>query len=464
MTSPRRTKNIESQCLMQSLDWDSPSAATGTVKRRRSNPEDSADPTVINQDAIFEAQTPSDSGSGTSKSVDDNDKSDSLIDVEERISCIINESRSSISNSESSDVEIIIDTILGNPVDLFAQNDTFICDRSKTFIKSEDVSTIKEKSSNISNTNCQDKRNKDKKLKTPAPIKKLNKSFDIVKPSSRPKEIKKAEEKSSVLPVYKSTINGTNIESNTSNSKKKVTSKLKLPFTPTRTMDKPKMNFFQNKGSTNENKPSPLLSSPVRRTISNEYVRLKFTNDTVIRRTIDGKSVPKITPKIQSIIPESPVDTEDPFLNLSPNKKYTVTVNNKVRCDKDNYVIFDPETGFDPADRTRQSRIPLKSPSGDKSRIPLKSPTGENSSIPRKSANVSDTDSGILSPNSPVDTSERGATYYVNAVTFSETAKKCTSEYDITILDPGLARKATEQIQVSYYILLLMDNKHVINL
>lgn len=449
MTSPRRTKSNEAQCLVQSLDWDSPSAATGTVKRRRSSHEDCAYPIVISQDEIFDAQTPSDSGSGTSKSVDDNEKSDSLIDVEERISCIINESRSSVSNSESSDIEVAIDNILSDPIDIDfnAQNDSYTCDRSKTFIKSENIATNKEKG-NISNANSQDKRNKDRRLKTPIPIKKNNKTFDIIKPSPKQREIKNSEEKSSVLPVYKSTIIGTSLELNTSNQKKKGSSKLRLPFTPTKTMEKPKINFFQNKGPANENKPSPLLSSPVRRTISNEYVRLKFTNDTVIRRTIDGKSVRKITPKIQSIIPESPVDTEDPFLNLSPNKKYTVTVNNKVRCDKDNYVIFDPETGFDPAGTTRQSRIPLKSPSTEKSRIPLKSPTGENSGIPRKSANVSDTDSGILSPNSPVDTSERGATYYVNAVTFSETVKKCASEYDIKILDPGLAKKATEQIQV----------------
>lgn len=454
MTSPRRSKNSGAQCAVQVSDWDLSSSDTGTVKRRRSScPENSRKQTTSQQEAIFEVLTPSDSGSGTSRSIDD--RSDSLTDVEERISCIINENRSSQSNSESSDVDIIIDSIFGNPSEtLFeaAQNDSLLRDRSKTFIKPETLSA-NEKHDIAAAEVPGDKKVKDRRLKTPAPIKKLNKTFDLGKNSSKlVKEPLKPQEKASVLPVYKSTVKGS-IDLNSS-QKKKVTTKLKLPFTPVRTMDKPKINFFQNKTNLQEGKPSPLLSSPVRRTISNEYVRLKFTNDTVIRRTIDGKSVPKISPKIQSIIPESPIDTEDPFLNLSPNKKYTVTVNNKVRCDKDNYVIFDPNTGFAP-DGSRQSRIPLKSPTGDKSRIPLKSPGGENSGVVRKSANVSDTDSGILSPNSPVETSEKGSAYYVNAAAFSETAKKCANDFDITILDPELAKKAAEQIQVSFNYILI---------
>ncbi|XP_026725906.1 protein sickie isoform X5 [Trichoplusia ni] len=447
MTSPRRSKKSGAQCAVQILDWDSPSTDTGTVKRRRSScPENSGKHTVSVHDAIFEVQTPSDSGSGTSRSIDDNDKSDSLTEVEERISCIINENRSSKSNSESSDADIIIDNILGNPNEnLFEQHDSLLSNRSKTFIK-KDTPCVNEKHDTVSDEVQQDKKVRDKRLKTPAPIKKLNKTFDKSKNSLRlAKEPPKPQEKASVLPVYKSTVQGS-IDLNSS-QKKKVSTKLKLPFAPVRTMEKSKMNFFQNKPNLQGTKPSPLLSSPVRRTMSNEYVRLKFNNDTVVRRTINGKSVPKITPKIQSIIPESPIDSEDPFLNLSPNKKYTVTVNNKVRCDKDNYVIFDPNTGFAP-DGSRQSRIPLKSPTGEKSRIPLKSPCGENSGLVRKSANVSDTDSGILSPNSPVETSEKGSAYYVNAAAFSESAKKFASDVDITILDPGLAKKAAEQIKI----------------
>lgn len=440
MTSPRRTKKSGTQCT-PNLDWDSPSAATGTVKRRRSCPENSKPQTQV---AIFEVETPSDSGSGTSRSIDE---SETLIDIEQRISYIINENRSSKSNSESSEADLIIESILNTPIndELFElpQNDA-LCDRSKTFIISEETETSEKYDTTISNEISQDKKNKEnRKLKTPAPIRKLNKTFDTSKNYPKLKDSRKIEEKASVLPVYKSTVQGTDIDLSNS-QKKRATSKLRLPF-PTKTMDKPKINFFQSKSGTQDGKSSPLLSSPVRRTISNEYVRLKFTNDTVIRRTIDGKSVPKITPKIQSIIPESPVDSEDPFLNLSPNKKYTVTVNNKVRCDKDNYVIFDPATGFSPE---HKSRIPLMSPNSDRSRIPLKSPVGEGSGVCRKSASVSDTDSGILSPNSPVETSERGA-YYVNAAAFSETAKKCGSEIDITILDPELAKKAAEQIQVS---------------
>nr|XP_037871753.1 protein sickie isoform X4 [Bombyx mori] len=445
MTSPRRFKISVSQCTAQSLDWDSPSAATGTVKRRRSSyPEHAKN---INQtqehNTIFEAQTPSDSGSGTSRTVSENDKSDSLIDVEERISCIINENRSS--NSESSDVDIIIENILENSIEenlCEVHNETFVHDRGKTFIRDKKVPNKR----NSQEEATQDKKCKDRKPKTSAPIKKINKSTDVVKSQSKfAKDIKKLEDKSSVLPVYKSTIPGRSTDLN-SNAKKKVISKLKLPFTPpsAKTMDKPKINFFQNRTNVEGAKPSPLLSSPVRRTISNEYVRLKFSNDTVIRRTIDGKSAPKITPKIQSIIPESPVDTEDPFLNLSPNKKYTVTTNNKVRCDKDNYVIFDPDTGF--SQGLSRSRIPQMSPVSDKSRIPLKSLEQSTSAV-RKPANVSDSDSGILSPNSPVDTSEKSA-YYVNAAVFSETARQYTSELDITILDPVLAKKAAEQIQI----------------
>lgn len=444
MTSPRRTKKCGAQ-TDQNLDWDSPSAATGTVKRRRSCPENTKQ--THSQGAIFEIETPSDSGSGTSRSIDE----DGLIDIEQRISFIINENRSSNSNSESSEVDIIIDSYLNDPLngDFFEipQHEAF--DRSNTFIVSEAAATFNEKYNTTgANEASQDKKNKDRKLKAPVPRRMLNKPIDIVKSNSKlNKDTKKIEEKASVLPIYRSAVQGTDIDLNASSQKKRVTSKLKLPFSPTRTMDKPKI-FFQNKSSLHDGKPSPLLSSPVRRTISNEYVRLKFANDTVIRRTIDGKSVPKITPKIQSIIPESPVDSEDPFLNLSPNKKYTVTVNNKVRCDKDNYVIFDPNTGFGPEAGAKQSRIPLKSPSGENSRIPLKSPVAENSGTARKSANMSDTDSGILSPNSPVETSEKGA-YYVNAAAFSKSARKCASSLDITIVDPGLAKKAAEQIQVS---------------
>lgn len=451
MTSPRRPRKVSVQCGIQTLDWDSSSSHTGTVRRRSSCPDSTKTASI--HEAIFEDQTPSDSGSTTSRSLDDNEKTDSLVEVEQRISSIINSSRSSKSNSESSDVEIILDSLLVNPSDedLFrTSNETFPCDRGKTFIKAQDTSSVLQKcdaSSYVEPT--PDKKIKERRLKTPAPIKKLNKTFDIVKTNPKPKETQKFDDKTSVLPVYKSTLQGS-IDLSVNNQKKKATSKLRLPFSPVRTMDKSKISFFQSR-NIHDSKTSPILSSPVRRTISNEYVRLKFTNDTVVRRTIDGKPVPKITPKIQSIIPESPVDSEDPFLNLSPNKKYTVTVNNTVRCDKDNYVIFDPETGFK-ANEKAKSRIPLKSPNGEKSRLPLKSPAESTGAI-RKSANVSDTDSGILSPNSPETSDKSGtsATYYVNACAFSESAKKCTGDLDITILDPGLAKKAAEQIKVKLF-------------
>lgn len=454
MTSPRRSKKISGQCGIQTLDWGSSSSHTGTVRRRLSCPDSTK--TAPIQEAIFEDQTPSDSGSTTSRSLDDNEKTDSLVEVEQRISSIINSSRSSKSNSESSDVEIILDSLLVNSrdEDLFrTSKETFPCDRGKTFIKSQDTSSVLQKNDASDNGEpSADKKIKERRLKTPAPIKKLNKTFDIVKTNPKPKETQKLDDKISVLPVYKSTLQGS-LDLSVNNQKKKATSKLRLPFSPVRTMDKPKINLFQSR-NIHDSKTSPILSSSVRRTISNEYVRLKFTNDTVVRRTIDGKSVPKITPKIQSIIPESPVDNEDPFLNLSPNKKYTVTVNNTVRCDKDNYVIFDPETGFK-ANEKAKSRIPQKSPSGEKSRLPIKSPAESTGAI-RKSANVSDTDSGILSPNSPETSDKSGASaaYYVNACAFSESAKKCTGDLDITVLDPGLAKKAAEQIKVKLFHIL----------
>lgn len=443
MTSPRRFRKV-GHSVIPHLDWDSPSAATGTVKRRRSScPEHSSKGHLLKDEGIFEEQTPSDSGSGTSKSFDETDKSDSLVEIEERISCIINENRSSQSNSESSDVDIIIDSILENPVDeeLFVSNDLFKCDRSKTFIKPHNTLLDRKCLNSIESV----QRTKDK-LKTPLPIKKLNKSSDDGR-STKTTNIDRVNNKSSVLPIYKSAVQSNEIE--LSGNPKKKSSKLKLPFSPVKVMDKPK--FFQGKTTSQEAKPSPHLASPVRRTISNEYVRLKFGNDTVVRRTIDGKSIQKITPKIQSIIPESPIDNEDPFLNLSPNKKYTVTINNKVRCDKDNYVIFDPNTGFKIDEKTK--RVPPKA--GEKSRIPLKSPSGDKAIVTRKSVNVSDTDSGILSPNSPGEASEKVHMYYVNAAVFSETAKTSTSELDIQILDPAIAKKATEQIRVSILLIIV---------
>lgn len=467
MTSPRRTKKCSGQHI-PILDWDSPSDETGTVKRRRSSCPDNASSISLSttSSCIFETHTSSDSGSCISKSIDDTEKSDSLFDVEERISTLINENRSSQSNSESGDLDLVIEDILQNSSDefistplkpeIFIQNDVSAQERSKTFIKQSvektDIKSVTKVRENTSDKN----KSKERRLKAPTPIRKLNKSLDIIKQVPQlGKDTKKVESKS-VLPIYKSTVNTSEIDLSLQ-ERKKVTSKLRLPFTPTKTMDKPKINIFQNKNNSQENKPSSLLSIPVRRTISNEYVRLKFGNDTVMRRTIDGKSVPKITPKIQSIIPESPVDAEDPFLNLSPNKKYTVTVNNEVRCDKDNYVIFDPNTGFKPDQILGQSKIPSKVPSNsDKSKIPkLKSPTGEKSSaVSRQSVNVSDSDSGILSPNSPVDSAcADEACAYANAAAFSVSAKKCAANLDITILDPKLAKKAVEQIKVSAYII-----------
>lgn len=446
MTSPRRSKKCGDHSALSNLDWDSPSDETGTVKRRRQScPENKTATTP--QDTIFEIPTPSDSGSCTSRSIDDTDKTDSLAEVEERISSLINENRSSKSNSESSDLEIIIENILdntnGESVSTGIHNEHEINSCEPRSNKNNDkrhndgeqnISSIKDKV-------------KDRKLKTPTPVRKFNKPLDIKKQVTSSITDNKLHDKISVLPVYKTSVNESSVELN---SKKRVTSKLRLPFSPVRAMEKPKISFFHNKENT-ANKPS-LLSSPVRRTISNEYVRLKFCNDTVMRRKIDGKSVPKITPKIQSIIPESPVDIEDPFLNLSPNKKYTVTVNNKVRCDKDNYVIFDPNTGFKSEDIKKQSRIPLKSPNGEKSKIPLKSPVGEISNVvARKSINVSDTDSGILSPNSPVENSADECSVSTNVASFSGKVKKCAADLDITILDPALAKKAVEQIKVRFH-------------
>ncbi|KPJ15536.1 hypothetical protein RR48_09465 [Papilio machaon] len=444
MTSPRRSKK-SGQCTIQSLDWDSPSAETGTVKRRSSCPESSSKQTLQLHEAIFEVDTPSDSGSGTSsRSIGESDKTDSLVDVEQRISVIINENRSSKSTSESSDIDIVIESVLDNSDD-DAQNNVFLCDRSKTFIRLPEESSSKKIEQSTDNSSAT-KKTKDKRLKAPSSLTKLGKPLDTVKNTKKvTKETFKVDSKSSVLPVYKSTVQNVAVDLNTNAQRKKVSSKLKLPFSPAKAMEKPKINLFQAKQQ--DGKSSPLLSSPVRRTISNEYVRLKFANDTVVRRTIDGRSVPKITPKIQSIIPESPIDSEDPFLNLSPNKKYTVTVNNKVRCDKDNYVIFDPNTGFNPGE-TRQSKIPSRSQIvNEKSKIPLKSPVSENSSVTRKSVSVSDTDSGILSPNSPLETSDKTPAYYVNAAAFCETARKCALDLDIKILHPDVAKKATEQVK-----------------
>lgn len=453
MTSPRRAKK-SGQCLIQSLDWDSPSTETGTVKRRSSCPESSSKQTLQLHDAIYEADTPSDSGSGTSRSIAESDKTDSLIDVEQRISVIINENRSSKSTSESSDIDIIIEGVLDDPIDDEVHSHEVCYDRSKTFIRLPEC-TLPKKVSDNDNVPAP-KKTKDRRLKTPTPMIKLNKSLDTVKNTRKvTRETPKLDPKSSVLPVYKSTVQSIDVDLSSSAQKKRVGTKLKLPFSPAKAMEKPKINIFQSKGNLLDSKPSPLLSSPVRRTISNEYVRLKFSNDTVVRRTIDGRSVPKITPKIQSIIPESPVDTEDPFLNLSPNKKYTVTVNNKVRCDKDNYVIFDPKTGFKP-EEAKKSRISSKPQAvGEKSKIPLKSPVGESSVLGRKSVSVSDTDSGILSPNSPIETSDKTPAYYVNAAAFSETAKKCAADLDITILNPEVAKKATEQVKVSFFFIYI---------
>ncbi|XP_045507322.1 protein sickie isoform X2 [Colias croceus] len=448
MTSPRRSKKY-GQCIIQQVDWDSPSTETGTVKRRSSCPENSTRTTIKAHDVIVETSTPSDTSSGTSKSLNGDDKTDSLVEIEQRISCIINENRTSQSNSES-DIDILIESILDDSSvcnSVGSQHGVTKCDRSKTFIKSQDVVSTKEKTQITKNEDISiPKKIKERKLNAPLSIKKINKASDIVRRSVVSRETVKTESKSSVLPIYKATVQSRNLDLGEDKQKNKVISKLKLPFSPAKAMDKPKIHFLHERANIKETKPPSLLASPVRRTISNEYVRLKFTNDTVMRRTIDGKSIPKITPKIQSIIPESPIDSEDPFLNLSPNKKYTVTVNNKVRCDKDNYVIFDPKTGFSPTQTLKTSRIPAKSAPTEKSKIPLKSPPGEHSASVSKFTSASDTDSGILSPNSPSEVKK--SAHYVNAAVFSEAAKKSAADLDITIVDPSVAKKATDQIKI----------------
>ncbi|XP_045513406.1 protein sickie isoform X3 [Pieris brassicae] len=434
MTSPRRIKK-SGQCIATQVDWDSPSTETGTVKRRSSCPENTTKYSVATQNSIEKVVTPSDSEAGATRSLNE-ETTNPLLDIEQRISCIINENRSSQSNSES-DVEAIINTIFEEAKEnnsIESQYAVVRRDRGKTFIKSSETKSkfIHHSNQTTCNINFQHKH-------TAKPFQKINKSLDKAKNSMISKDTIKIESKSSVLPVYKSKIIDQSIAFNEDKQRKRVISKLKLPFSPSRVMERPKPNFLQDKTHAKDSKPQSLLASPVRRTISNEYVRLKFTNDTVVRRTIDGKSIPKITPKIQSIIPESPVDSEDPFLNLSPNKKYTVTVNNKVRCDKDNYVIFDPKTGFS-ADRTK-SRIPSVRAT-EKAKTPLKPPSDRSISEPKVSA--SDSDSGILSPNSPGD----GKQYYVNAAVFSESAKNRAADLDIRIVDPDVAKKATEQIKI----------------
>ncbi|CAG4925031.1 unnamed protein product [Colias eurytheme] len=457
MTSPRRSKKY-GQCIIQQVDWDSPSTETGTVKRRSSCPENSTRTTIKAHDVIVETSTPSDTSSGTSKSLNGDDKTASLVEIEQRISCIINENRTSQSNSES-DIDILIESILDDSSEcnlVGSQHGVTKCDRSKTFIKSQDVVSTKEKTQITKNEDISiPKKIKERKLNAPLSIKKINKAADIVRRSSLTRETVKTDSKSSVLPIYKATVQSRNLDLGEDKQKNKVISKLKLPFSPAKAMDKPKIHFLHERANIKETKPPSLLASPVRRTISNEYVRLKFTNDTVMRRTIDGKSIPKITPKIQSIIPESPIDSEDPFLNLSPNKKYTVTVNNKVRCDKDNYVIFDPKTGFNPTQTLKTSRIPAKSAPTEKSKIPLKSPPGEHSASVSKFTSASDTDSGILSPNSPSEVKK--SAHYVNAAVFSEAAKKSAADLDITIVDPSVAKKATDQIKVALLPKLFMS-------
>lgn len=149
---------------------------------------------------------------------------------------------------------------------------------------------------------------------------------------------------------------------------KKVEEELKQN-TPKKTISKFKLTFAQKARSEKPSKFkmfSPNLKT-AERSVANEYVQFDFQC---------GKSKtfgPKWS-KVPSKIPITPVESDETkVLHLSPNKKYTVTSKYGIRCDKDNYVVFDPQGGFVPKSKKRTSFCA-----------------------------ESDTDSGILSPASPL--------------------------------------------------------------
>lgn len=185
--------------------------------------------------------------------------------------------------------------------------------------------------------------------------------------------------------------------------------KLKLSFSPSKTNDKLKFKMFATK--TSESKPSNLMSlfkDPPKQSAENEYVKLKF-NSTKDQRLKFG-----MISKMPSRIPKTPIDTENKTLHMSPNKKYTVTSQHGVRFDKENYVIYDPASGFDARSETRMVKEMEKGSKETGSEVKtdtrliienerrIVENIGGGTSNPFFES-ISDTDSGIISPISPFD-------------------------------------------------------------
>lgn len=328
MGSPKRSINQRLTPPGYHVDWDSPSTKTGTVKRRPNSCGDALKIVDFHIDPEFNGGR-------------ENQSHDRKCSLDENTLSRVNsyeyvEDDSYLNNAwcnplydhvpneqckkteeEAKDVERKICDILGrsSPAfcsDISEEGHKFLIDKTGK-VRPETATLIKDNNVAIVS-----------KLKSP----KLD--FDSNHDN------KKIEEKKEVE----------------SDSLKKMLPKLKLNLSPPKSNEKMKFKMFS-------------MRPKIKEVVCNEYVKLKFE-----------KKPNKTKPRLKSKIPITPVDGENKILHLSPNKKYTITSGYKIRCDKDNYVVFDPDSGFDSNKTNLNNRIV---------------------------ENTSDTDSGILSPISPMD-------------------------------------------------------------
>lgn len=345
MGSPKRSVN---QCLTPPayhVDWDSPSTKTGTVKRRPNSCGDALKLMEFDVDVGLEfnvgdtTRKASLDANSMVKNEDENVLVKNAIEVDED-GYAITLKRDVVQDRDNKNM---VDKIK-SPIfcaDVSVEDHKFLIDK---------MGKVKPESATLFSFNTTNevvvKRN----------VSKLKMPSRLVKENDEEKS-KEAENKECSSP-------------------KRTLSKLKLTFSPSKTNEKAsKFRMFSAKQSF-QAKQSDLKSlskcDTNQRTISNEYVQFDFEKN----NKNPGKTR-KPASKVPSRIPITPVDGESKNIHLSPNKKYTVTSKYGIRCDKDNYVVFDPQGGFNSKVKKRTS-LGLDSVS-------------------------SDTDSGILSPASPFD-------------------------------------------------------------
>lgn len=431
MTSPKHSVGLLLSSSVANLDWDSPSAKTGTVKRRPNSCGDRLSchqvvTEVLRDDQRIKDRKASLDANGLEMRNDRKEEAGSLnIDNLEGEYLHFNDELYQCQNEDGSENldEVLRIEILGNECNIleskveysnvFIKPTTLFCSESlekdhkflidRTGKVHPETATLFSPDASLADSIIITNQ-KPLKLKDSSGLRKN--SFDVN--SLKNNDLKKNSkiqmkcDQSDVKDPPQSAL----AKLAAKESKLKMP-KLKLSFSPSKTNDKLKFKMFSTK--TTESKPSHLMSlfkDPPKQTAENEYVKLKFNGSN------DQRLKYGVISKMPSKIPKTPIDSENKTLHMSPNKKYTVTSQHGVRFDKENYVIYDPTSGFDARSETRIIKEVEKGSKEEGSEV--KSDTRLSNDDEKRNVEVrgrinpffesiSDTDSGIISPMSPFD-------------------------------------------------------------